>query len=272
MSRQFNHDPLSDQIKRQLAELRKRLEERGEWPDTADHLLQHLTESGRPATAEDEDMLSLVVNDALQGVDIIKQYRAFYRKLLIDAELRQAFLDALDLLERSEAGELIQPPQMPVPDLSFLKRAIYPTPIVEHPTIEKWRVSWQLLQEQLTHLFTPVELAYRSDHLDLEDKSTVLLRSQVELDDIQLDVLLEAVRPVDEPDHLHLHLSTASLTEAHLPAMQALLQWGEVKQTAVIDKYGRVRFRPLPLEKVLDDVRQTFRADLQLVLEVGNKS
>lgn len=265
MSREVNHDPLSVWIKGQLAGLHKR----EEWPHTADQLLQHITEPGRPVTAEDEDMLSLVVNDALQGVDIIEQYPDFYQKLLADAELRQGFLDALDLLERSEAGELSSLPQMPAPDLTFLQKAVLPKPVVEQPTPGKWRVTWQVLQEQLSSLFTPASLAYRSSYMDLEDEGTVLLRSQVEVGDAQFDVFLEAIRAVDDPAYLHLYLSATPLSDMPLPAMEAHLQWGALQQTAVIDQYGRARFQPFPLTAVVDETKQAFRADLQLALEVG---
>ncbi len=272
MNRQFNRDPLSEWVKRQLVELRRQLEEDREWPNTADQLLQHLIEPDQPATAEDEDMLSLVVDDALQGVDIIKQYPAFYRKLLNNSELRQAFLDALDLLERSETGELTPLPEMSPPDLSFLKADSAPNPIIEHFSPEKWRVTWRLLQDQLANLFMPSNLVYRSDPLDLEDNGTVLLRSQVDVDGTQIDLFLEAIRRVDEPNRLYLSLSTTSLTSTQLPAVQAHLQWGAFQQTVVIDQYGRARFQPLPLTAVLDETTQTFQDDLQLILESRTES
>lgn len=266
MSRQFNHDQLSEWLKRRLAELRKQLEQ-GQWPDAADQLLLHLTQSGQPMTAEDEEMLSLVVNDALQGIDIIRQYPAFYRKLLANAELRQAFLDALDLLERRDAGELTPLPEMPPPDLSFLKTAVTPKPLIEHFSPEKWRVTWHLLQDHLANLFMPSNLVYRSDSLDLEDNGIVLLRSQVDVDGTQIDLFLEAIRHVDEPNHFYLYLSTTSLSNIQLPAIQAHLQWGAFQQTVEIDQYGRARFQPLPLTAVLDETTQTFHNDLQLILE-----
>ena len=216
-------------------------------------------------------MLSLVVNDALQGIDIISQYPTFYRRLQANAELRHAFLDALDLLTSSTADELVLPPQMPAPDLSFLQTAVSPTPLVERSSPAKWQITWQLLQDQLQLLFKPVDLVYRSGHMDLEDESTVLLRSQVEVDGTQIDLFLEAIRSVEEPSYLHLYLSTAPLTETQLPAMQANLQWGEFQATVVTDKYGRFHFQPLPLTAVLDPASQTFHADLQLIVEVETK-
>ena len=51
-------------------------------------------------------MLSLVVHDALEGVDISTHYPAFYQRMLADNELREAFLDTLDLLRREQAGPI----------------------------------------------------------------------------------------------------------------------------------------------------------------------
>ncbi len=217
---------------------------------------------------EDEEMLSLVLSDALQGVDITSQYPDFYRKLLADAELRQTFLDALDLLEKEKAGQLLPLPEETVPDLSFLKTvATPPHPIIENPAPGQWRITWRLLQAQLTRIFQPAALAYRSGRFSLEDKSDILLRSQFVVSGQSYDIFLEAVRPVDQPDNLRLYLAAAPLTDAPLPAMTVHLQWGDVHRTAVTGPHGRARFQPIPLTAVLDKTGQNIRADLQLTLE-----
>lgn len=51
-------------------------------------------------------MLTIVVNDAFIGVDIIKKYPAFYARLLTSKELRTAFLDILDMLADTEEFNL----------------------------------------------------------------------------------------------------------------------------------------------------------------------
>jgi hypothetical protein len=84
------------------------------------------------------------------------------------------------LLEKSEANKLTPLPQTPPPDLSFLKTAVAPKPVIEHFSPEKWRVTWRLLQDQLANLFMPPDFAYRSVSFDLEDNGTILLRSQVD--------------------------------------------------------------------------------------------
>lgn len=67
-------------------------------------------------------MLSLVVNDALEGVDIARRYPAFYRLLLADPRLRWAFLEALEIREKEEDGELESLPDPLDVDLAFLEQ------------------------------------------------------------------------------------------------------------------------------------------------------
>jgi hypothetical protein len=59
-------------------------------------------------------MLSIMVNDALIGIDVMKKYPAFYSRMLVDAELRTAFLDTLELLELSQVGRF---PEYSGPDI-----------------------------------------------------------------------------------------------------------------------------------------------------------
>jgi hypothetical protein len=55
---------------------------------------------------EDFEMLALVVEEAARGVDIPARLPAFWEKLMRNAELREAFLDCLELLEASRGGRL----------------------------------------------------------------------------------------------------------------------------------------------------------------------
>ena len=114
-------------------------------------------------------------------------------------------------------------------------------------------------------------MAYRSS-FDLDDEGIVLLRSQFEAAGQQFDMFLEAVRRPDRPSDLYLHLSAAMLSrEGHgtLPQLNAHLAWGQHKQTAAIDRYGRAQFVPVPIQTVTHGEEQTFAADLELTLEAG---
>jgi hypothetical protein len=59
-----------------------------------------------PCSEADLDLLSLVIDEALGGVDISRRFPTFWAKLLASAELREAFLESLELLEAGRAGRL----------------------------------------------------------------------------------------------------------------------------------------------------------------------
>ena len=68
---------------------------------------------------ENYDTLTLALSDAIHGEDIITQHPQFYKKLLTNPLLRQAFLDMLHALDADEYSipvELLTN----APDLSFL--------------------------------------------------------------------------------------------------------------------------------------------------------
>lgn len=73
---------LSEWIRQKLADLRQQAEEPERWPETADHLLVILAEQS-PQTTLDEnvmDIFSLVLQDALSGVDVSQRYPTFMAK------------------------------------------------------------------------------------------------------------------------------------------------------------------------------------------------
>jgi hypothetical protein len=85
----------------------KRLKQSG--PVTAVTLLTDLARWNQdtgPCREADLDLLSIVVEEALRGVDISKRYPGFWGRLIANAELRQAFLESLELLEESREGRL----------------------------------------------------------------------------------------------------------------------------------------------------------------------
>jgi hypothetical protein len=99
-----NHRAKSrDELEHQIAHPRAHLETEGAWPEKADELLRQLVDQAPPQelTEMDLEMLSLVVNDALHGVDIQKRYPAFYQRLTEEPGLRDAFLE---IFEMAEAG------------------------------------------------------------------------------------------------------------------------------------------------------------------------
>ena len=104
------------------------------------------------AAMVDNEMLSLIINSALNGEDISKRYPAYYRKLLSEVEFRQNFIDALELLEAERIHQLLPVPNSKKASLSFLIEQ--PTrPALEILQQHKWRTTWQRTLEQLQSIF-----------------------------------------------------------------------------------------------------------------------
>lgn len=231
-------------------------------------------ETDNPWASEeaDNEMLSLIVNDALEGIDITTRYPSFYRKMVSNPLLHEAFIDALDILEKDRAGALEPLPESASHDLSFLKEFAPSTPLIEQAAAGRWAVTWQRTKEQIQALFENFEparpLAYRSgNHLDNLEAIT-LLRGNVQVDGITVEMWLEASQPVDIPEMLHLFLTTAVPHSPNTPqpALQATIQWGGYRETATIDQYGRALFPLLPLQTIVGESGQ-ITSSLQLKLE-----
>jgi hypothetical protein len=76
-------------------------------PAGTEALFVDLVEGNRAACTDDEfDLLALMVDEALCGVDLPERYPTFWRKMMVNAELYEAFVDCLQLLEADRAGRL----------------------------------------------------------------------------------------------------------------------------------------------------------------------
>ncbi|HLF25884.1 MAG TPA: hypothetical protein VJG32_06075 [Anaerolineae bacterium] len=258
-----------------LAVLREQLSQTGDWPDSAERLLTHLDQPSplAPRSEEENDaVLSLIVSDALKGIDIADRYPTFFHKVMADEDLRQAFLDALEAMEesRQEAKPSLDIPQ---PAFDFLKAAT-PKPAIEYTFPAKWRIIWQQTIGQLESIFFPAatpQLAYRAVD-DLEDPWFTLFRSDVEVAQAQLSVVLEVIWMTDTSDTLQMQVAagfTLSPSEpiVPIPDLRAHLTWGQYEATVMITRRGRATFPPLPLYLVLDESARHVTADLQLTLE-----
>jgi hypothetical protein len=222
----------------------------------------------RDNTQGDNDMLSLLIHDALAGVDITTRYPASYRRLLLDIPMREAFLDSLDLLEKSRKGELEELPFQPSRDLSFLREEPAQE-VIERQGVNHWLLTWQKTKEEITSLFTAVAplvpAPLRSD-ADLE--AVPLLRHHVDVENIRLDVWLEAQQPLMEPELLSVSLITAvTTTAATIPQITAHLQWGDYQKSATVGQHGQPNFALLPLAAIMDEAGQ-ITAELKFSLEV----
>ena len=215
-------------------------------------------------------MLSIVVNDALLGVDVIKKYPAFFARMMVDEELKTAFLDTLELLEQSRAGELPDYTGPDVINLDFLQQFM-PKPVVRKATADKLQLVWHRTIEQLQKMFYIASLqpdeAYRSDDLTLLDESYVnLLNSQVAVGDLEYEVRLDAVRAVGDPENLNLMVAILAEDDQPLPFL-ATVAWGAYRQTAVTNRFGFAKFPPMKTDLVFDPSGQLTQ-ELELCLEV----
>ena len=261
---QSEPDKSASEIDKKIAAFRQRLAiDASTWPQTADTLFVDLAIS--VDEMGDDAMLELVVQDALRGVDIPRKYPHVYRRLLSNSNLRQTFLDLLTALEPNQEQSI---PPMPKTDLSFLTTAASPQATV-HTSKSGWRASWQLFSNHLTSCFpAPQTLVYRSAYDDLlEEKNVILLENEFSVNELQLNILLEANLEAEHPDTPTLSLSVAALSGQQLPALQAILTWGSYQAMAVLDRYGMAHFPRLELASVFDKTGQAIRDDLQLVLE-----
>ncbi|HNB54716.1 MAG TPA: hypothetical protein PK530_22395, partial [Anaerolineales bacterium] len=175
---------LRDELDHQIAQNRARLETEGKWPEKANELLNQLVDNAprQEITETDLELLSLVVNDALNGVDIQKQYPAFYKRLVEEPGLRDAFLDVLEMAEEGENEELeLELPEPISKKLAFLADPD-PVSIVEQLT-DRWRVTWQQSTAYLNTVFLSRKLAFGYRNQAHEEKPWfVLLHEQVEIE------------------------------------------------------------------------------------------
>ncbi len=269
MSKKESEELPADWIQRKLAALRRKEEDTDSWPPTADQLVLDLALQGQaPAIEEnDDDMLSIVVDDALAGHDIAKLYPTFFAKMIANPRLYAAFIDTVEMLEADQNDKLTPLPDPPSRDLHFLQARPAYTPQISHSKKDGWRITWELLQNQLHELFFPnPDGVYRYGRSLLEDESLILIHDEVTMAGQSLVLLLEAVWPVAEPEILRLQIMI--VTEQTIDSIiQAQIKWGQYTAKADLDAYGRARFPDTPLNAIMDADGRLHNNSLQLILE-----
>jgi hypothetical protein len=221
-----------------------------------------------PPTHKDLAMISFMVAEAFQGVDIASRYPTFYEKLQTNHKLREHFLDALDLMEHTKAGTLAPLPMPPRRDLSFLQKA-KAKPIVVQSSWEQWRITWKHTANQMQHFATALELDYRGEDEWYEKVWVPLLRDTVQVNNLKLQVTLEATP--DEKDILYYSpVVTVIPSEDTTPlsTIQATLNWGDYVESRRLDARGRAFFPRIPLATFYNSKQECFTAELQLDLEL----
>jgi hypothetical protein len=240
--------------------------------------LNHLSD-GNMISSDEEALLPLVVSAALEGIDVAMQFPGFYRKFLASSALREAFLDALRSLEDEKL--LPQQAQLPGGQWKYTELLqVLVKPLVEQFAPYRWRVTWQRGSTQLQEIFFPASAsaAYRSEEMSLEDIIFPLLRSQAELANLRVDLLLQAVQKVESPDLLYLiglvqFQSTLGGSQFEIaspittPGVRLHIQWGSYQAVADTDAQGQAIFPPLPWNEVLDVTSERVIAAFSLSLE-----
>jgi hypothetical protein len=223
-----------------------------------------------PITAEDNEVLSLLVDEALKGVDIKTQYSDSYRRLLSNPELRQIFLDTLESFEAEKEGRLEPFPVAGEPDLAFLKKKT-PQPEPQPSGQASWQISLQRTIQQLQNIFSPPQLAYRADANLFDDSWFTVLREEVELGGSNYSILLECGISEETEQALSASLNIAmtleSTTSPEFP-IYATLRWGQYTETLAMAGEGRARFPDIPFSATFDRQNQEITSDLDLVLAI----
>lgn len=254
-----------DDIDEILAGIKARLEQTSAWPETAQPLVRRVTKAGAPISDDDEEMLSLVIDDFTKGVDIRERYPAFFERLLENVYLRTAFLEILELVAE-EAAESPETAFDIVPNLEFLTHSSSEPKII---FLESgWQVVWQLTANYLTSLFSPrIGEPVRSGDL-LEDPWFILIRSDLEIDRLIFQVILEATQNIDHPDKLNLQLSVfnAAVETADLPPLEATLSWINYRRQILLTSSGLSRFPEIALQEILDPETGEISGDIALSL------
>lgn len=219
----------------------------------------------------DEEMLSLIIEETNNGVDIAQRYPNFYKKLLGRPDLMQAFLNVLESMEDDEESKPIPWAKAGYAKPDFLT-ASSSKPVMARLG-DQWRIGWQRTVEQLQSVFSLSELAYRSDPDVVEDSWFVLLRDEVEIDGLLYAVTLECTFAGEDTEALVPFLNMAvtvgidaGIKQPQFP-IRTSLQWGSYKETLQITEEGRTRFPNISLPVLFDKENEHVTAELNLTIE-----
>jgi hypothetical protein len=229
------------------------------WPASADALFDNLAASSE--TAEDDAMLAMIAQDALQGVDISRKYPSAYRRILSSERIQEAFLDLLEALEFGARPEL---PMMPAPKLDFLQTAVTTPQLTLTPTSTGWQVTWKLRADYLSSHLTQL-------HQHTPNNNPVTLLNETTPVDGQLwHFLLTGTPQPHSPTHWLLALTVDIPPSA--PQLEARILWGNYDATLTIPHQESSPFPPIDHTPLFDPSTKTTHSDLYLLLKVEHPS
>jgi hypothetical protein len=215
----------------------------------------------------DLEFLSLFIEDARHGVDVSRRYPGFYQKLIIDPELRQAFLDILHLMDEDINHALASIPLPARANLEFLIEDQTP----RSRSIEKsWNMHWTRTRQELQALFSPPQLAYRNSTDILSGDEFIIFQDDFRMDDFQYSISIVCALGEDLAAGLLTRMNvgiTPQGTPPHLP-LKTILEWGQYKESVIIEGEGRISLPPIALAKILDPDLENIISDLELTIEI----
>lgn len=223
--------------------------------------LKKLNTSSSEITERDQNSISLIVDEAIKGVDIRTHYPAFYERLLQSLALREQFIESVEDLRAP--AESVEPFPARHTDLAFL----HAQEKGSAHTASDWKVTLERSAEQLMAIFFAPQLNYRAGE-SLTDPAFVLLRSEFLLDKTTYSVIVESRLHEERDDALALSINVAASSGDFQP-LQASLHWGGYSTAVVINAEGRTQIEDLPIASVFNETQDQITEDLQLTLKTA---
>jgi hypothetical protein len=220
-------------------------------------------------SVRDHEMLSFLIEETSNGVDISERYPTFYQKLLNDSDLRQTFLDILESIDNEDESPLGAIQAVEKVDLGFLKN-LGASHFIQK-IHGKWKVFWQRSSAELQSAFSPPELLYRSEHSLFMDPWFTLLRDEIELKNTLYTIVLECALSKDDNQAisplLNIAVAVGETPESVQFPVEITLRWGMYQQSIHVTQEGPIKFPDIPFNNIFEEDNK-IKADLLLTLEV----
>jgi hypothetical protein len=225
-------------------------------------LMEDLLQFGLSTNNGDDaanEILDLMVDQVIKGIDIRQRFPAFYQKLLHDKIIRQQFIDLIAM--NSTPGSSTHDPYLLNSKLEF-------SFLIENQThVSGWPLFFSQTQSQLMNVFFPTQVVYRSAE-NLEGVLVYsLLRKDFVLDGSIYTVLINGTL-AENDEALITNLSLASSNDSVISAfpVQASLRWGNYAAEITLCEAGKYPFPSIPLSKIFNDDLTQIKGDLYLTL------
>lgn len=248
----------NEELGRDAEKLRHRLETDTELKARLDGLRAMLDQHGYPDEGDD-DVITLLVSEALDGVDLQARYPQAFARLLQSPDQQELFLAALESFEADTAEIASATPAITadLPSRAQLQRASEPG---------TWEARWALAAHTLQALFQPAELVYRDGTEDEEERWITLLRDELAVGDYRAAIVLDG-RFTDKGS-LEPQLKLAVEQDGREVLFEAWgeLSWGQYR--TLLERTGSYRNRlpSVALNDLLSPESFTVQAALDLTL------